>query len=170
MLGIDGPCWAKTMQPNGRIVSRNPLDAPPRTPGAAMSEASMTKEQLIQALENATEGSRELDGAIAEAFGLPPFGMVMMGKGHGFTYPSNNGFASAVQYHPPEFSRSLDAAMTLVPEGMGWLIGRGQLFDSEPPYGASICHMRDPDKVYGAAESTSAPLALCIAALRARPA
>jgi hypothetical protein len=92
--------------------------------------------ELIARLEAAAEGSRELDAAIAVA--------VFGGGSH------DPGTA-------PHFTTSLDAALTLVPEGRGWLMrsvgGRGF---------AAISNAGE------ASQAKTPALALCIAALKAR--
>ena len=44
----------------------------------------------------------------------------------------------------PRFTRSLDAAMTLVPEGRGWLAGYGRIRPDEPLGGAMITRIAAP--------------------------
>jgi hypothetical protein len=70
----------------------------------------------------------------------------------------------------PLYTRSIDAALTLVPEGMWWLVGCGQMKPTEPLYGAQI---RKPGfstggQVVSEAEHSCMAITLCIAALRAR--
>jgi hypothetical protein len=55
----------------------------------------MAHDELISALESATEGSRELDDQINEALG------------------------NDYETHCPRYTTSIDAALTLVPEGWG---------------------------------------------------
>lgn len=125
---------------------------------------------LIARLEAASEGSMAIDCEIAEACGLVPEGMEPMG-GFGFTYPVKGGFSSAVQYHPPAFSRSLDAALSLVPEGAVW-----KVFSDWPGdlYWAFVTTADwlpgDRESEYRSGGRAAPALALCIAALRARSA
>lgn len=70
----------------------------------------MTLSDLLGKLEEASEGSRELDAEIAMAVGwwrdcsgLPPVWFTPDGE-------------RAIRNEPPHFSDSLDAALTLVPE------------------------------------------------------
>jgi hypothetical protein len=99
----------------------------------------MTLSELIAKLEEAEEGSRELDCEIYVALGNPLLRAV--GKA-------------------PRYSSSLDAALTLVPEGSyaKLQIGRNHA------KGWAWVELRDVEAV---ARSTPA-LALCIAALKAR--
>lgn len=101
---------------------------------------------LIAELEAATEGSRELDNAVAKALG---FMMPQPGD-------------------PPRYSTSLDAALTLVPKGCGWSMnddGEGFVFQKVKRAGGPgwpIIGQCDGD--------TTPALSLCICSLRARQA
>lgn len=104
---------------------------------------------LIERLEKATEGSRELDCNVAEAAGL----------------------GARRQFHPPlldngrpvpRFSESLDAALSLVPEGR---YAKLQISHDHKRAWAWV------EMEAGEAVACAAPaLALCIAALKARQA
>lgn len=101
--------------------------------------------KLVATLQSAKEGSEYLDYAIQHLFGT----------------------AKPV----PLYTRSLDAAMTLLPEG--WTIHRlGQLSDCQGGFGGWIGEIyRASDAMIPypcSAPSASAPLALCVAALRVR--
>jgi hypothetical protein len=101
--------------------------------------------KLVAMLQNAKEGSEYLDYAIQHLFGT----------------------AKPV----PPYTRSLDAALTLLPEG--WTIHRlGQLSDCQGGFGGWIGEIyRASDAMIPypcASPSASAPLALCVAALRVR--
>lgn len=66
----------------------------------------------------------------------------------------------------PRYTASIDAALTLIPDGMWWLIGKGRTRPDEPLYGVQIL---DGERVVAEAETeASAALAICAAALRAR--
>ena len=68
--------------------------------------------------------------------------------------------------HPPFFTGSLDAAVTLVPEGWIYELGRGESGTSR-----SLCRMSDELGIWtGWAVAATAALAICAAALRARAA
>lgn len=101
--------------------------------------------KLVTALQSAKEGSEYLDYAIQRLFGT----------------------AKPV----PLYTRSIDAALTLLPEG--WTIHRlGQLTDCQGGFGGwvgEIYRARDAMIPYpAAAPVASAALALCVAALRMR--
>lgn len=67
---------------------------------------------------------------------------------------------------PPAFTASVDCALTLIPDGMWWLIGKGRTRPDEPLYGVQIL---DGERVVAEAETeASAALAICAASLRAR--
>jgi hypothetical protein len=101
--------------------------------------------KLVTALQSAKEGSEYLDYAIQRLFGT--------------TKPV------------PRYTRSIDAALSLLPEG--WTIHRlSQVMDCRGGFGGWI------GEVYRASDAmiphpamtpaVSAPLALCVAALRVR--
>jgi hypothetical protein len=101
--------------------------------------------KLVTALQNAKEGSEYLDYAVQRLFGT----------------------AKPV----PLFTRSIDAALKLLPEG--WTIHRlGQITDCQGGFSGWIGEVyRASDAMIpypATAPAASAPLALCIAALRVR--
>lgn len=100
---------------------------------------------LIERLEAATEGSRELDAEIASHYG----GL------SGMSYET----WEAVEAHAPHYTTSLDAAIQLVREGCAWGV--------EVRFGrlGSRAWVK-PDLPFS--EGNTPALALCIAALRAR--
>lgn len=125
---------------------------------------------LIAKLEAATEGSRELDAEIWRHLGLAPaigdgvWDWKYMGNGawHQSEMESTWGRHAAA----PHYTTSLDAALTLVPDGLG----RGCWAFSRDHYGG--CHAdvwRNAEfnrKEHGSSKTPA--LALCIAALKAR--
>lgn len=123
---------------------------------------------LIARLEAATEGDRELDADIAAAV-LPGeivwkqtrFTGDMLPVRRFPTAASLSGWASEPVEH---YTTSIDAALTLVPEGMDWSAVRRTRhpYCGQFPYEAVVWNVR----VQGFAHS--APLAVCIAALKAR--
>ena len=128
--------------------------------GPASVVAAMT--DLITRLEQAAEGSRELDAEIAEATGWCFVPADTMSEDKWLPPDWND---------PPAFSTSLDAALTLVPEGYS-LHRIDQYHDPHHPawgWGAHLRPFKDREKGMAVGESrSSAALALCIAALRAR--
>jgi len=116
----------------------------------------MTAPDLLTRLEKATGPDRELDEALAEIAEWDP------DEHHGEDLP--------------HYTASIDAALTLVPEGWQWQISTRA---PEPHAGRAYVHngelqmtgagmARNP--AYRAAETTAPTpaIALCIAALRAR--
>ena len=102
-------------------------------------------DNLIARLEAATEGSRELH---AETAGL-------RWNSVGFYYHQNG-----VDHTGPNYTTSLDAALTLVPEEFDWTLGHTNS-------GLTI-HAQVGPKIECFADTPA--LALCIAALKAREA
>ncbi|HJT06143.1 MAG TPA: hypothetical protein VJ747_04415 [Stellaceae bacterium] len=101
--------------------------------------------KLVTMLQSAKEGSEYLDYAIQRLFGT----------------------AKPV----PLYTRSLDAALKLVPEG--WTIHRlGQLTDCQGGFGGWVGEIyRASDAMIpypSTAPAASAPLAICVAAMRVR--
>ncbi len=101
--------------------------------------------KLVTTLQSAKEGSEYLDYAIQRLFGT----------------------AKPV----PLYTRSLDDALRLVPEG--WTIHRlGQITDCQGGFGGWIGEIyRASDAMIpypSAAPAASAPLAICVAAMRVR--
>src|SRR5690349_24871047 len=107
--------------------------------------AHMELAKLVTMLQSAKEGSEYLDYAIQRLFGT----------------------AKPV----PLYTRSLDAALKLVPEG--WTIHRlGQLTDCQGGFGGWVGEIyRASDAMIpypSTAPAASAPLAICVAAMRVR--
>ena len=71
---------------------------------------------------------------------------------------------------PPSFTGSLDAAMTLVPEGFNWQVGT-QGTEGEAAWASVEALTYNPDTFNGISiyvDAATPALALCAAALRAR--
>lgn len=126
-------------------------------------------DDLIKRLENATGPDRELDLAIhIAAIRCDPTAQY---------YPNGN-CLSYYEYHPevpgganeflteelPHYTASIDAALTLVPEGYCWsrVPGRVEIVKEE--------HYGDPFVEPYSSNARWITIALCIAALRARAA
>lgn len=111
---------------------------------------------LIELLESATEGSRELDVEIV--FALYPESIYQ---------PQCVGeepiFWSEPYYKQecPAFTTSIDAALTLVPDGRIWTLGT---YADHSGYRAALDSQSESTK------AATPALALCIAALKARAA
>lgn len=124
---------------------------------------------LIERLENATEGSRELDAAIyahvcgGKMANIGPHGWMVL-----VPYASET-----IAEDPKPFSRSLDAALTLVPKGcavdLHYFPGTADVPAGKYFNAAAAVWFADRGKRFRA-DSYTMPLALCIAALKARTA
>jgi hypothetical protein len=112
----------------------------------------MTLSDLIQRLAEATEGSRELDEAIALQCGW-----VRKDVKHDFKWLAPNGQLFLIA---PHFTASLDDAYSLVPEGCAWNVGcEIDLTPTATVFGHDV----------HANEFAPTPaLALCIAALKSQ--
>lgn len=111
---------------------------------------------LAERCEQATGPDRELDSLIAEACGVEVKRRPKYRRGH---YIGGQPVQTGWKEDPPKFTASLDAAMTLVPEG--W---RKRMLDSDE--WRCICEVwnDDTDEEIGVQAATW-PLALCAAAL-----
>lgn len=122
---------------------------------------------LIERLQKAGEGSRELDAEIALAVGYhcQPDGY---GEGDAWTTPEGRSLPSIGRMgaRPPAFTTSIDAALSLVPEG--WRVD--ELSESQRGRFWSMLRPREYKEglFYVTDEGASFALAICIAALRAR--
>lgn len=128
-------------------------------------------EELAERIEKLDGPDREVDAEIFNAIGAPlpkeAFGMDVQ------LQPCPNVAGSyvvpmgelLVRYEPPAYSASLDAAMSLVPEGALWAIGDME----EGPFARLVC--RNPDGGftggYVEAKGRTGATSLCAAALRA---
>lgn len=140
--------------------------SPPEPDHDAWECAKCTAVDLIARLEAATEGSRELDEAIAEHLLKARSPVRLVGQSERetsirvFEYPDMS-IGSALRY-----TTSLDAAMTLISaadwDGLDWEI------KTAPHRHGAIARIIDMETTYRAEAATPA-LALCIAALKARP-
>jgi hypothetical protein len=122
---------------------------------------------LIQRLQDASEGSRELDFAIFAALGTHVLEKRNRDQ-KAWWYPST-GDGLRISNEPwgyyygsiPRFSTSIDAALTLVPEGLGLAIFRAKVG------GASRVELENITGHEFFAEAATPALSLCIAALKA---
>lgn len=123
---------------------------------------------LIERVEAATEGSRELDGDIALLVGWEPTHERSSSLKLAYTYPSfrerwKGDRRPFDNWNVPRYSTSIDAALTLLPLGYE--------YDLTNIYGVarvSVGLNCEPGPFYGANECGSVPLALLAAILRAR--
>ena len=118
---------------------------------------------LIARLEAATGPDRALDAEIAEACGTMP---------HGLTRALSNGEPAEWWWDgedclwPPEFTASVDAAITLAPNDLMWFLGR--LDSSDMRFCATISERGAVGSKTWRGFSASPAIALCVAALNAR--
>ena len=126
-------------------------------------------DELLKRLEDAGCGSRELDAEIAMAFGVEYRTRRTrsgVNKGREWLVDSYGGIQEW-SHHPPAYTTSLDAALTLVPER--WTTAS----DASAPECGIDWELFEPRRVIDGARrikgtGTTHALALCIAALRAR--
>lgn len=136
----------------------------------------MTDRDALLALADRVEGlagpDREVDAAIFRAIGAPvPFQFASKMIALNYDEDRQAYFADVpgglrVRYSPPAYTASIDAAMTLVPEGRDWMIDN---FDGphDRRCSASVFNAKGQDYAdYEAFAATPAP-ALCAASLRA---
>lgn len=113
---------------------------------------------MIAKLERATGSDRELDQLIAELC-APTDDPRMAAFESGDDYPRN-------------YTKSIDAALSLVPEGHFYVMARGKMKPTEPLYGAQVLRPTiglDPPEALGEGEHDhSQAIAIVLAALRAR--
>lgn len=123
---------------------------------------------LITQLEQAVEGSRELDTEIALVFGYlhPKRGPIANAPS------SDDPRVIAAAWQVPHFSTSLDAAISLIPEGAVWHVmtdygdlNRAKVGPANNP-SASIYGPRSEDFI--SADASTPALAVCLCALKAR--
>lgn len=127
---------------------------------------------LIERLEQATEGSRELDIAIGQLLhNSATYRIADDGSVEAYDDGTNEyGISGWISLHHEvsHYTTSIDAALTLVPEGFTWNL----LTDDDLPGRARLySHMavtlgRPPTAI--SADGNTPALALCIASLRAQ--
>lgn len=113
--------------------------------------------ELIAKLEGATEPSRQLDSAIAAHLGFDGWTAEEWAD-----VVSEAGLLNPSIPKAPAYTASIDAALTLVPDGMLWHAGLNT-------DGSAFGDIRTIDKLEWFSDGRqSVPLALCIAALKSR--
>ena len=127
----------------------------------------MTLSALIDRLASAKEGSRELDARIYLALQSDDVqGCVAIAM----SWPNYRGRTNAElmadwadDQNLKRYTTSLDAALSLVPEGFGWAIDAS-------PFGSPIIAMvgEVANEILIEAKCATPSLALCLASLRAR--
>ena len=121
---------------------------------------------LIARLESAAEGSRELDAEIWACLQgcTSPLEYEQVDHGGPAREAVICGSLAAWLDEIPHYTTSLDAALTLVPEGKAWDCGYYPGYDNT---GHAEVFLGSGDPAFRAPAKTPA-LALCIASLRAR--
>jgi hypothetical protein len=117
---------------------------------------------LIERLQAATCGSRELDGLISMWLQVGELTESMERTAKDWAASGPEWTEQEGSHCVPHFTTSINAALTLVPKGCGWLaqhIDRDAMATIFPPVAENTV-----------AWAKTAPLALCIAALKAREA
>ena len=121
---------------------------------------------LLIRLENAKEGSRELDAEILR-IARPEFADMQF-------HPTVAGWLIGGDHKQPEYAprytTSLDAALTLVPEGCIWATSAYTTFATADVTLTGEGFLSASGDVEFEAQAKTPALALCIAALRARAA
>ena len=113
--------------------------------------------ELIERLEKATGPDRKLDDDIAISHGWTFEKMKRDARPY-WREPGQTEWFARSRSGPPAYTSSIDAALTLVPEGMDWSISS---------YGGTFIHPgNDAPVIRG--EGRTPVLTLCVAALRAR--
>lgn len=119
----------------------------------------MTRDELIAALEKATGPDRELDAAIALALGWTKHVRVW-----GYAWTRADG-SDATWNGLPAYTASIDAAVSLVPDGWCPLIGQNV---HHRHWSCLVQRVTDSGDIESRHDSAATPaIALCIAALKA---
>lgn len=117
---------------------------------------------LIAKLEASAEGSRELDAEIAVWRMKQEGGDCWVDSDPGFVRIPGCGSVSSTSVRARHYTTSIDAALSLVPAGWEWL--------KKAPRAMSVYRLPPPDQWANHIDGGPAPdpIALCIAALKAR--
>jgi len=126
---------------------------------------------LLDRLAACTGADRELDGLIADSCAVALWECCGNGvQSHPEEPPECCG--DPVTQAPPLYTASIDAALTLVPEGHDWMITawtRGDMTEHPGPFFGAVIERYGNNKPVGEGKSgASAAIALVSAALRAR--
>lgn len=176
--------YAKEAMHDGRHAARSGDGKNPHTPGSleyaaweqgweGVEEQEDGIDKLIAELESATKGSRKLDDAISTIIGRPPpqtGGYYGWEDGPGYySRPKDSEGITREIWESRHFTTSLDAALTLVPEGTDIDLYVAGHNSSSNACAVDILHPETEEK-FGTGNNRSTALALCIAALKARQA
>lgn len=146
----------------------------------------MTYDALIEALEKATGPDGHLDAEIAKHVGIErrPRWLSEAGAYSGCEWlVGHPGGSDPWERNPPAYTASLDAALTLVPDGYLWDVSLARYYHNGVEdwnaeggrlfYAASVRPDRgviNINELYEWDQSPTPALALCIASLKARKA
>jgi hypothetical protein len=127
----------------------------------------MNYQHILTRLEAASAPDRKIDIVIAQAtdangYRIEDDGTILVSGDQG----DGPGWFN-IGYDVPAFTSSVDAALTLIPEGLFYLVGIGRVRSGEPLAAAQILRPVTLDQV-AEAEADTLPIAICIAALKAR--
>lgn len=130
--------------------------------------------QLLDRLEHAEEGSRELDRDVAEAAGWERK-VTADQMADDYWRLGDMSWTRETAGYPPDYTTSLDAALTLVPEGWkpSMIAWQSEELRWDPPFRVSASvvtakQISNSHPGYAKGEAATPALALCAAALRAR--
>lgn len=127
---------------------------------------------LARRCEAATGADRSIDGDIAAALALHPPALTIRGNRQPELFKDNAPGLHAKTWLAPNFTASLDAAMTLVPEGFHINnMCEMRYIGGDRPYSAQVDNWQDTETKRGTRKNglgRTYALALCAAALRAR--
>lgn len=128
----------------------------------------MTIEELIARLEAATGPCRELDVAISVAVGRDDeTTLLRYTNGTEKRVPTSRNCWGG-QVDSPRYTASIDAALTLVPEGFCWEVRKGYVPEATV-WQIGCEYDEGSGRTLPHAQAPTPAIALCIAALRARP-
>jgi hypothetical protein len=160
------PCAASQSGPEGIAQTPGPNNPPTSLDGLL---------KLAERCEQATGPVRELDALIFKALGAPvPFQFANKLVALNFDEAEQCYFAPIgdmrVRYEPPVYTASLDAAMSLVPEGWDWT-AQTSFRKSKARANCDLTQeapFAPEDWKVTSARAATPALALCAAALKAR--
>ena len=130
-------------------------------------------DDLIQRIEAAEGADRELNWLIAEALGEIPYHVIQGPVGIPYGWFRGEGewslkcikasdvYSGVESWSPKPYTASIDAALTLVPEGYDWSLD--SFYDGQGRPHAWVCK----DGPFYIAIAATPALALCAAALKA---
>lgn len=124
----------------------------------------MSRDELIAALESATGPSREMDAWVAIVAKAPPEGSWLL---FGLADPATFAIGTHQYWDCPRYTASIDAALTLVPEG--WAVY--EMGEVRPVTGSgwyALLMVRNGSSGLAHGAGISLALALTDAALKAR--